>query len=279
MVKIISDTCTLYTPADAQKMDTYIAPLHVNIDERSYREYVDLESADLLRMIKEGAIPQTSQPSLGDKIAIYEKLKDTEVIDITIAKGLSGAYDTALMAKEQIACENITVFNSKTLCGPQRYLFDEALKMAYDGQSKEAILRMLERSAATDVSFLVPLDFDFLKRGGRISKAAAGIGTFLKLWICMIKSDDGTCLEKFAVNRTFKGLMRAVLAELKKRGVDGTYRFSITHAANKELALKMKEALTVEIEKAVIDIFDLSPVFITQGGPGCCALQAIKIQR
>ena len=204
--------------------------------------------------------------------------KDQDVIDITMAAGLSGTYDSALMAKESCNYpDNISVFNSKTLCGPHRVLVNEALKMAKDGKTKEEILYMLEESAKTDVSFLIPFDFDFLQRGGRVSKTAAGLGGLLKLVVCMKKSDDGRCLEKHSVNRTLKKVVLSIFEEFDNRNVDDSYHFSISHADNEEIAIKIKKGLIEKYPNAVIEIFNLSPVFITQGGPKCCAIQAIKI--
>ena len=279
MTKIISDTSTLYTPEQAKEVGLYLAPLCVNISGQNYREFVDIDDNKLLSLIKEGGIPKTSQPPVGEKIDLYNSLgKDDDVIDITIADGLSGAYNSALSAKESCECpEKITVFNSKTLCGPHRYVVDEALKMAKEGASKDEILAMLEKSVATELSMLVPVDFSFLKRGGRISKAAASLGGLLKLHICVIKTDDGKMIEKHSISRTLKGNVNSMMQELTKRGYDNSYLFTVAHAQNPELAEAIKAGIEKTFPGANIDVVALSPAFITQGGPGCCALQVIKL--
>ena len=124
---------------------------------------------------------------------------------------------------------------------------------------------------------LIPFDFDFLQRGGRVSKTAAGLGGLLKLVVCMKKSDDGRCLEKHSVNRTLKKVVLSIFEEFDNRNVDDSYHISISHAFNEETASKVKKALVEKYPNATIELFDLSPVFITQGGPKCCAIQAIKI--
>lgn len=279
MVQIISDSSTLYSKAEGEAIGLEISPLSIMINGENYREFETITSEELIAKIEKGGIPSSSQPPIGEKIDLYNRYgANGEVIDITIAQGLSGTYDTALSAKE--ICDyaaNITVFNSQTLCGPQRTLTDAALKMAKEGMGREAIVKMLEESAKTDVSFLIPFDFAFLQRGGRLSKAAAGLGGLLKLIVCMRKSDDGKSLEKHSINRTLKKAFASIIDELKKREVDETYHFAISHAINPEMADKMKEELLRHYPKADIKIYPLSPAFITQGGPGCCALQAIKI--
>lgn len=279
MVQIISDSSTLYSKAEGEAIGLEISPLSIMINGENYREFETITSEELIAKIEKGGIPSSSQPPIGEKIDLYNHYgANGEVIDITIAQGLSGTYDTALSAKE--ICDyaaNITVFNSQTLCGPQRTLTDAALKMAKEGMGREAIVKMLEESAKTDVSFLIPFDFAFLQRGGRLSKAAAGLGGLLKLIVCMRKSDDGKTLEKHSINRTLKKAFASIIDELKKREVDETYHFAISHAINLEMADKMKEELLRHYPKADIKIYPLSPAFITQGGPGCCALQTIKI--
>lgn len=279
MVQILSDSSTLYSKSQAMHIGLEITPLVVIIGKDNYREFETIDSDTLLNKIENGAIPTSSQPPIGEKIDLYNQYaKNQEVIDITMAAGLSGTYDTSLMAKESSDYpDNITVFNSQTLCGPHRALVDEALKMAKAGNTKEEILHMLEKSTKTDMSFLIPFDFGYLQRGGRLSKTAAGLGGLLKLVVCMKKSEDGRCLEKHSVNRTLKKVILSIFEELDKHNVDETYHFSISHADNEEIAIKIKKGLIEKYPNAVIEIFNLSPVFITQGGPKCCAIQAIKI--
>ncbi len=281
MIKIVSDTCTLYSRQEAHKIGLEVTPLSVLVDGKDYREYEDIDTATLIEKISNGAVPTSSQPSIGEKIGIYDKLTESdEVIDITIAQGLSGTYDTALMAKE--ACrhpDRVTVFNSGTLCGPQRALTEAALRMAKEGKSKEEILTMLAKSNRTDISFLIPMDLKFLERGGRVSKTVGNLGSLLKLLICLKKSEDGRCLEKYAIDRTVKGTVKSIFKEFAAKGVDDSYLFSISHAMNEEMAGKLSRALKDAFPRAHIDLFELSPVFLTQGGPRCCAIQAIKIIR
>lgn len=281
MVKIVSDTSTLFSKKEGQERGLSISPLSISIDHKSYYEYEEISSLELLERIEKGAIPTSSQPSIGDKIAIYEKLaQDDDLIDITIAKGLSGTYDSALLAKDMINNgDRVTVFNSKTLCGPQRALVLAANEMAKEGYDKEAILEMLNKSHKSDISFLIPVDFSFLKRGGRVSKISGNLGQLLHLVPVMKKADDGEILDKFAISRTYKGALDAIFKEFQKRGVDDSYHFYITHAHNEELSSKALKHTKEVYPRAHVEVFELSPVFITQGGPGCMALQAIKIVR
>lgn len=279
MLQIVTDSSTLYSIREGEEKGITVCPLHVNIDGKSYRDFEDLTSTKLLKFIQEKKVPSTSQPSIGEKIDTYNRLSEEgEVLDITMAQGLSGTYDNALLAKSQCDHpEKIHILNSKTLCGPHRSLVDLAIKMKEAGASLEEIKTELEKARETDISFLIPFDFQFLLRGGRVRQIEAGLGGLLKLIPVMKRQEDGTVLVKFTVARTFKKALRSILEEFDKRNVTDAYTFYITHAFNDELAFAAQKMLREKYPEAKIVIYPLSPTFITQGGPGCIAIQTIKI--
>lgn len=279
MLQIVTDSSTLYSIREGEEKGITVCPLHVNIDGKSYRDFEDLTSTKLLKFIQEKKVPSTSQPSIGEKIDTYNRLSEEgEVLDITMAQGLSGTYDNALLAKSQCDHpEKIHILNSKTLCGPHRSLVDLAIKMKEAGSSLEEIKTELEKARETDISFLIPFDFQFLLRGGRVRQIEAGLGGLLKLIPVMKRQEDGTVLVKFTVARTFKKALRSILEEFDKRNVTDAYTFYITHAFNDELAFAAQKMLREKYPEAKIVIYPLSPTFITQGGPGCIAIQTIKI--
>lgn len=279
MTVIVSDTSTLYSYDEAKKNKIYISPLHISVDNKSYKEFEEIDSKTLISMIHEKKVPSTSQPSLGDKIDIYNSIdREEDIIDITIAKGLSGTYDSTLIAKQSAEYpERIHVFNSMTLCGPHRMLVDYANNMAKLGEKTSEIISMLEKSVKTEISYLIPRDFQFLLRGGRINAAAANIGGFLKLVPVLKKSKDGTVLEKFCMSRTIKKSIQTIIEDLKAENIDNDYTIYIAHAFAMDTVIIIKELLSKSFPNNLIKIVELSPSFITQGGPGCIAIQTMKI--
>ncbi len=281
MIKIVTDSSTLYSVKEAEQIGLYSVPLNISIDSKSYQDLEEITDEDLYHMIDEHKIPRTSQPSLGEKIDLYNKLsEENEVIDITMASGLSGTYQTALIA--QSSCnhpDKVYVIDSMTLCGPHRHLVDTALEMASKGFSVNDILHMVEESRKTDVSYLLPVDFNYLVRGGRIKGVAAKIGGLLKIIPVLKKGENGVGLEKHSISKTLKRAINSVIDDLKECNVDNSYYFYVTHAKNSELANTFVEKIKDTFNAEHIFVYPLSPSFITQGGPGCVAVQAIKIIR
>ena len=209
----------------------------------------------------------------------YGFIKDgDEVIDIAMASGLSGTYQTAMMAKN--SCDNpdlVHVVDSQTLCGPHRLMVDTALEMANNGATAKDIVMMIVQSRMQEESYLVPVDFQFLVRGGRIKGLAATLGGALKLIPILKKGVDGIGLDKFGVSRTYKKAVNMVVEDFKNNGFDSNYTFYISHAFNEELAMMFEKKINETFDGAKVVIYPLSPAFITQGGPGCVAVQAIKM--
>ena len=276
MIRILADTSTLYSTAEGKEKNIIITPLSVSLDNQTYREFDEICSKQFLDMLKNGSMPVSSQQSIGDKMDIYACYANDEIIDLTIADGLSGTYQSACMARsEQPHAKHIHVVNTTTLCGPHRYLVQKAIKLVEQGIGCEEILAALQESINDNISFLIPQDYSFLKRGGRLTPAAAALGGLLKLVAIMTQTSDGSRLEKYAVKRTWKGAMEEMLKCFKERGINQDYYISVSHADNLERAEYVKSIVEKELQ-CEVEILELSPVFITQGGPGCVALQAIK---
>lgn len=277
MIKIITDTSSLLTKEEAKAIDVFVHPLMVTIKDQTYRDYFEISPEDFSGIIKEGNLPKSSQPPIGEVVESYEQHKADEVLNITIADGLSGAYNTAVDAKEMVENnEKIHVFNSRTICGPQRYLVQLAVSMAKANESIEAIKNMMEEKLKECQSFLLPVDFDYLKRGGRLTPIAATIGGFLKICPVMIQSKDGKRLDKFAISRTMNDAFNSVIKEFLNAGVCDKHMIYIAHDRCLEKAKTVVAKLMEKIPNANIELLDLSPAFITQGGPGCIAIQYIK---
>ena len=276
MVKIITDSSTLYTPEEGKKLGFDVIPLCVSI--------ADLEDRDLLMdmdvfygKIAEGNHPRSSQPPVGEVMDAYEAYPEDEIINIAMADGLSGTYHSACGARESVDNkENIVVFNSKTLCGPHRYMVEKAQKMAEEGKSAKEILSWLEYASEHHESFLIPQDFDFLRRGGRLTPVAAAFGSVLKLKPIMKQTDDGKKLDKFGVKRTMKAVVAEIIEHLKKADLDSRHVLYVSHARGPEDAKKVVEQLKESFPEVEYQILDLGAAFVTQGGPGCIAIQYIE---
>ena len=277
MVQIITDSSVLYTEEEARKAGFEAVPLCVHIGDLEGRD-LQIDMKEFYHRIEAGQIPMSSQPPIGEVVDLYEKYQDSEIINIAIADGLSGTYYGACSAKEMVENRNkITVFNSRTLCGPHRYMVEVAQKMKEAGKSVSEILEWLEQAAQKTESFLIPQDFSFLKRGGRLTPVAAALGSVLKLKPVMKLTDDGTRIDKFFVKRTMSAAVHGIINYLKEKGIGSQHIFYIVHAAAQEEAENIRSMLEKAFPGLETHLMELSPVFVAQGGPKCIAIQYIEL--
>ena len=276
MIRIVSDTSTMYSTLQAKEAGFYVSPLSVTIAGKSYREFDEMDSKTFVDLVRQGNMPSSSQPSIGDVMELYEQFPDDEIINIAMADGLSGTYASASSAAESSENrERITVLNTRTLCGPHRYLVEQAAKMAQNGAEKEEILSWLQKRIDSAKSYLMPNDFDFLRRGGRLSPLVSYVGKTIKLAPVMTQSDDGCKLTAAGIKRSFKQAIQFVAESLVRKGVGKGWKVYITHADAPELAEQAVEIVKKSIPDASYEVL-LSPAFITQGGPNCVAVQVVE---
>ncbi len=276
MVQIMTDSSVLYTEDEAKAAGFEAVPLCVHVGDMEGRD-LQIDMEEFYRRIEEGQVPRSSQPPLGAVVDAYEKYPETDILNISMADGLSGTYQGACSARDMVEHqERITVFNSRTLCGPHRYLVEQAQQMKEEGKGAVEILKWLEQAAQKTESFLIPQDFSFLKRGGRLTPVAAAFGSVLKLKPVMRLTEDGTHLDKFLVRRTMSAAVNGVMEHMKKKGVGEKHILYISHAAAPEEAGSVRAMFEKAFEGLEIRMLELSPVFVAQGGPRCVAIQYIE---
>ena len=277
MIRILSDTSTLYSTTQAREAGFAVSPLSVTINGETYREFDEISSEDFTAIIRGGHLPVSSQPAVGEVLEMNEAWPEDEIINISMAAGLSGTCDSAVAAAE--LCdhkERITVINTRTLRGPHRYLVEKAVEWAKKGHSVAEIKARLEEKMNTAKSFLMPADFDYLRRGGRLSPLVSHVGKVANLVPVMTQTEDGRRLTIAGVRRGFPQGVKFVSKALEKLGVGSGWRVYITHADARQVAENAAKELRAAMPEAIYEILPLSPAFITQGGPGCVAIQAIQ---
>ena len=277
MVHIVSDTSTLYSSAQAAQAGFAVSPLSVTIDGKTYREFDEISSQQFVSIIRQGHMPTSSQPAIGAVSDLYANYPGEEVLNISMATGLSGTYDSAVAAAQLTeGPTRIEVVNSRTLCGPHRYLVEKAVQWAKEGLDMQTLLQRLQEKIDTAKSYLVPADYDYLRRGGRLSPLVSYVGQAANLTPVMTQTEDGCRLTIAGIRRGFSHAFKYIAKALEKQGIGSGWKVYITHADAPDSANLAHKILTEVMPDADYEILPLSPAFITQGGPGCVAVQYIK---
>ena len=274
-MKIIADTAALISPGAGKALGVDIVPVCVLVDGQSYRDYEEISGAEFLNLVNNGGVPTSSQPALGDLLDVMEG-SDEEMLFITVGDGLSGAYQTAVAARNSLD-ENsrIRIVNSKTLAGPMRYLVKKAVLLKQQGVNAIEIEAALQPGIESSVSFVVPADFDFLKRSGRLTPLAAKIGGALRLLPVLTQTKDKTRITPVSVKRTWKSAIETIMQRLEDHAVNENWLISICHAGTPDKAEEFAEKFRARFPASEVEVLELSPALMTHGGPGCIVVQAI----
>ena len=229
MVHIVSDTSTLYSTTQAEAAGFTVAPLSVTIAGKNYREFDEISSEEFVDIIRQGHMPTSSQPAIGEVEDMYNKFPGEEIINVTMALGLSGTYTSAVAAAQMCDhADKISVINTRTLCGPHRYRVEQAVAWAKEGMSREAILKKLNAIMDTAKSFLVPADFDYLRRGGRLTPLVSYVGKAANLTPIMTLTENGERLTVAGIRRGFPHAVKYIVEQLQKAGVGAGWQVQIS---------------------------------------------------
>ncbi len=271
-MKIITDTGSMLTLDQTKAIDVALIPLQVELKGKNYRDYFEIDAKTFIESIQDG-VPQSSQPAIGDVMDIFNEAKDGLYIAMT--SGLSSTYVSAAGIQQQPEFKDILVFNSKTLAGTQSYLVELAAELVKK-HSKTEIVERLENCLTECKSYLIPVDFDYLKRNGRLSGMAAMMSGLLKIKPIVFHLPGMEKLEKFGVGRTWNHAVESIIEDMKKAGIDSKHVVYVSHAENLAVAENFVKRIQDNFPGVDVHTLALTPVMITQGGPGCVAVQYIK---
>lgn len=275
-MKIITDTASLFSPAEGKKLGITVLPACAVINGEAYRDFEDISSEEILKLVDGGAVPTTSQPSVGDMLEVLEN-QEEEVLFLSIGDGLSGGYQNAMGVKNSMENgDKIHVIDTKTLAGAERYLVQKAIQLKEHGLQIGRIKEELQRCIDTSASFVIPVDFNFLKRSGRLTPIAAKIGSMIKIVPVLTQTEDMRRIAPFAIKRSRKKAVEAIVERIRSMGVDENYIISICHAGVYENAKEVLQQLKRQFANTTMELFSLSPTLVTHGGPGCIVIQAIR---
>lgn len=274
-MRIIADTATLIPPAEGESQGMTIIPVCVSINNKTYRDYSQITSAEFLEQIAQGGVPTSSQPSIGDILEVLDS-SDEEMLFLTVGDGLSGAYQTAMGARNLARKpDRVHILNSKTLAGPLRYLAKKAVALKDQGLGMEWIKKALQQCIESSVSFVIPEDFQFLRRSGRLTPMVAKLGGALKLLPVLTQTKDKTRITPLGIKRSWDGAVETVLKQLQSLGIGAEHLISVCHAGTQQKAERILCQVKERFRTSETELLELSPALITHGGPGCIVIQAI----
>lgn len=281
-IAIVTDSNSGITQAEGKELGVYVMPMPFYINEQLYLEDITLSQDQFYQMINEGADIHTASPAMSDFTDLWDKLLQEydEIIDIPMSSGLSSTCSEAQLLAQDYDGKVFVVDNQRISVTMRQSVLD-AKMLADAGKSGQEIYDALMENKMQSSIYIMLNTLYYLKKGGRITPAAAALGTLLR--IKPVLQIQGEKLDAFAKARTIKQGKSIMLKQIKddcrnrfgsEEGKDIHIALSYTH--NLEEAEVWKSEVQAAFPDNDLVMQPLSLSISCHIGPGALAVTATK---
>ncbi len=279
-VAVLTDSASnLSAEFIGQKDNLFVVPLMIMIDEKGYRDQVEVTAEEIYEKLDQHKI-STSLPKPEDLHDILTKIRDagyTHVLAINISSGLSGTFNSFRLAFEEFKDLEITHYDSKTLGMGLGLLVDYALELIEQEKSIEEIVELLDKMRYEDsFAFYTINTLKYLRQGGRIGKVEGTIGNILHIKPVITVNDEGvyvTISKAFGMKRSLLSMKNILIEKFGSDPIDLYVHYGNDPETAKQLGEKLKSDLN--IRNAYIS--QLTPVLGVHTGPDMFAYVARRV--
>ena len=280
-VAIVTDSNSGITQKRGEELGIYVLPMPFFIDGELYLEDITLSQEQFYEKLGADSEISTSQPSPGDVMDLWDKLlvDYDEIVCIPMSSGLSSTCETALSLAQDYD-EKVQVVNNQRISVTQEQSVYDAIKLRDEGKSAAEIRQVLEKEKMQASIYVTVDTLKYLKKGGRITPAAAAIGTVLNLK--PVLQIQGEKLDAFAKVRGWKAAKKTMLNAIEK---DPTDRFAdvkdqmvlgMAYTCSKEEADEWKKEIQTRFPEYELVEGPLSLSIACHIGPGAMAVTCMK---
>ena len=282
-VAIITDSNSGISQAQAKELGIYVVPMPFTIDEVEYKEDINLSQEQFFKMLTSGSEISTSMPALGDLAILFNQVLESydEIVYLPMSSGLSSSYEASTIFAQENYPDTVYVVNNQRISVTLKSDVFDALKLVSQGKTGKEIKELLEENKFNSTIYIMVETLTYLKKGGRITPAAASIAGLLK--IKPILSIYGEKLDLFSKTRTvskaYKIMLEAVMKDINRINPDGnpdTIYIGIAHTNNLEGAKKMEQLARVYFPNYEFIIDNLSLSIACHIGPGSVGFGCMK---
>lgn len=285
-VAIITDSNSGITQAEAKELGVFVLPMPFMIGEKEFFEDIDLTQEQFYEKLQDGENICTSQPALTQVTELWDKVLEDydEIIHIPMSSGLSGSCESAYMLSQEEPYDGkVFVVDNQRISVTQRQSVIDARNLAAIGKTGREISDILIRDKFESSIYIMLDTLYYLKKGGRITPAAAAIGTLLKLKpVLQIQGEKLDAYSKARTTNMGKETMKnAIKNDIENRfggldkALDNVY-LQIAYTKDLESALQFKEEVLQEFPGFDIIVHPLSLSVSCHIGPGALALACCK---
>lgn len=282
-IAVIVDSNSGITQKQGKQMGIFVLPMPFFINDEMFFEDITLTQEEFYKRLADNADIKTSQPSPGDLTALWDEVlqKYESIVHIPMSSGLSSSYQTAHMLAQDYE-DRVQVVNNQRISVTQRQSVLDALDLIKKGKGAVEIKQILEKEALEASIYITVETLKYLKKGGRITPAAAAFGTILN--IKPVLQIQGEKLDAYAKTRG-KKQAKKIMLEAMRKDLDTRFKEYVSanklclmaaYAGNKEEAIQWKEEIEQVFPEYEIYMDPLSLSVACHIGEGALAIACAK---
>ena len=271
-MKIVTDSGFDLSPQQQEGIELHTVPLKIMLSGVTYLSGIDIQPEDFYKLLENTEdMPSTSTPSIGDFSALYKELaqEDPDILSIHISSGLSGTFDVAAKAAEEVENARITLIDTKSLSAEMGWQIEAAIRAVKAGWAKEKILALTQAvKEKSEMIFTLP-DLSYLIHGGRISHLKGLLASLLGIKpIIRVDKTTGKYAD-LSKQRTFKRAIEGLANYAVSKFGEGSHlRVQIGHAGNPDAAIQLREKMEALFKCDWLPDCSISPVLGAHTGRG-----------
>ena len=269
-IAILTDSGSDVPAEIAKELGIFVLPLQVNYKERSYRDGVDIDAVTVYEGLQT-EVPTTSLPLGSDLTDLLEKIKNegyTRILGVLLSSGLSGTFNMVRLASLDSPIP-MEVLDTKNIGIGSGISAIKAAQLAKTGVAYDEIVRLTKHSIENTKIFFVLSTLEYLKRGGRIGKVSAMIGSAFDIKPIITCNEEGIYTTVTKARGRKQSLRKVIELALEYAKEASSVTLSFAHGNALEEALDMKNEMVSQLNK-VSDVFvgPVSPALGVHTGPG-----------
>ncbi len=274
-VTVVTDSTADVPPALRDELGIEVVPLRVNFGQESFRDGIELTTAQLMeRMANSPSLPTTSQPTAGEFAAVFQDAIDAgrEIVCITIGSKLSGTYQAAVTAAEQVAPDRIEVIDGASTTMHIGWPAVAGARAAREGADRETVSRAIRDAQERSNLFVALKTLDNVYKGGRIGKASQLFGSALGIKP-IVSFREGTLVPIERV-RTWKKAVRRMVELVLEEG--DLSDIIVLYTDDPTDAEAIQAELRERYPDANVILGTAGAVIATHAGPGAVGVATLR---
>jgi len=272
-VAVVTDSVAMLPDELAREHQIGVVPILLNVGDRSYRDGIDITTSEFYQLLRTAEeLPTTSAPSVGEVARVFEEAltHGESVVAIHVSARLTSVHRIATLAAQSMPAAQVHVTDSESATMAQGFIALAAARAARDGAGFEEVIRVVEHTRSKVRFFEFFETLEYLRRGGRVSSAAALIGNAIQ-FKPVVHIADGE-VAPLARPRTRRKAIQTMIDMMEREVGDRPVRAAVLHADALEDAENLRDRVDDLFDCLELYVTEMTPVMGTHTGPGLLGL-------